>query len=153
MQELRHFSVSGVVIHEGQVLLARHTYGPAKGRLLIPGGHVEEGEMPSQAIVREVLEETGVIATARRLVAMRFRPHNWWAVFAMEFESGQPIPHGRETSEAAFMDIDRAMADDQLTAASKHAIRASLDSQQGLSRSAWVSPGFELDAYSLFLPL
>ena len=29
-------SVTGVVIHEGKVLLARHTYGGGNGKLIIP---------------------------------------------------------------------------------------------------------------------
>ena len=30
-------SVTAVVIHEGKVLLSRHTYGAGKGRLINPG--------------------------------------------------------------------------------------------------------------------
>ena len=39
------FTVCGVVAIENKILLVRHTYGTAKGRLLVPGGHVEEGEV------------------------------------------------------------------------------------------------------------
>ncbi|MCR4993279.1 MAG: hypothetical protein K6A45_09570 [Lachnospiraceae bacterium] len=31
-------SVAGVCIRDGKVLLARHTYGAGKGKLIIPGG-------------------------------------------------------------------------------------------------------------------
>ena len=44
-------SVTGVVIKDGRVLLARHTYGAGKGKLIVPGGYVEYGESPQQAIV------------------------------------------------------------------------------------------------------
>ena len=37
-------SVTGIVINDGKVLLARHTYGNGKGMLIVPGGYVEYGE-------------------------------------------------------------------------------------------------------------
>ena len=43
-------SVAGVVIKDNKVLLARHTYGSGKGRLIIPGGYVNYGETPQQAL-------------------------------------------------------------------------------------------------------
>ena len=45
-------SVTGVVIDGSKVLLARHTYGSGKGKLIVPGGYVEHGETPQQALVR-----------------------------------------------------------------------------------------------------
>ena len=45
------------VVHRGRVLLLYHA---KLGLWLPPGGHVEHGELPDDAAVREVLEETGV---------------------------------------------------------------------------------------------
>jgi len=45
------------VVHGGRVLLHYHR---KLGLWLPPGGHVEHGELPDEAAVREVLEETGV---------------------------------------------------------------------------------------------
>ncbi len=55
-------SVAGVVIREGKVLLARHTYGNGKGLLITPGGYLEYGETPQDALKREFLEETNIIS-------------------------------------------------------------------------------------------
>jgi ADP-ribose pyrophosphatase YjhB (NUDIX family) len=49
--------VATFVVHRGRVLLLFH---PKLGLWLPPGGHVEAGELPDDAAVREVLEETGV---------------------------------------------------------------------------------------------
>lgn len=53
-------SVGGVVLKDGKVLLARHTYRAGKGRLIIPGGYVQMGESPEDALKREFFEETGI---------------------------------------------------------------------------------------------
>lgn len=54
---VREWTVATFVVHRGRVLLLFH---PKMGLWLPPGGHVEAGELPDDAAVREVLEETGV---------------------------------------------------------------------------------------------
>jgi 8-oxo-dGTP diphosphatase len=50
-----------VVDSAGRVLLARHPDERRHiGRWLLPGGGVEHGEHPEQAVIREVCEETGL---------------------------------------------------------------------------------------------
>ncbi len=56
----RDFTVAVFVVHDRQVLLHRHR---RLKRWLPPGGHIEPGELPDDAAVREVWEETGVQAT------------------------------------------------------------------------------------------
>ena len=46
-----------VVIKNGKVLLARHTYGDGKGKLIVPGGYAQYGETPQEALKREIREE------------------------------------------------------------------------------------------------
>ncbi len=50
---------------QGQVLVAR--YRKIAGRYAIPGGHVEYIETVTQALVREIEEETGLTPTSFRL--------------------------------------------------------------------------------------
>jgi ADP-ribose pyrophosphatase YjhB (NUDIX family) len=45
---------------EGRVLLARRAREPDKGKWDVPGGFIEEGEQPLDALRRELLEETGL---------------------------------------------------------------------------------------------
>ena len=64
------YSVGCLVRKENQVLLVRHTYGGAAGKLLIPGGFCNQNELPEEAAEREVLEETGFTAEPIRFAAM-----------------------------------------------------------------------------------
>ena len=41
-------SVCAVVLREGKVLLARHTYGAGKGLFITPGGYLKNGESRSR---------------------------------------------------------------------------------------------------------
>jgi 8-oxo-dGTP diphosphatase len=53
--------VGAVVIDGTKVLLVRRGQEPLKGEWSLPGGALELGETLQQGVVREVLEETGVI--------------------------------------------------------------------------------------------
>jgi 8-oxo-dGTP diphosphatase len=52
--------VGAVVVQEGQVLLVRRGHEPLRGAWSLPGGVVEAGETLQAALVREILEETGL---------------------------------------------------------------------------------------------
>ncbi len=53
--------VGAVVIDGTKVLLVRRSQEPLKGEWSLPGGALELGETLQQGVVREVLEETGLI--------------------------------------------------------------------------------------------
>jgi 8-oxo-dGTP pyrophosphatase MutT (NUDIX family) len=57
MKTERHRSAGGLVVESGRILLISTQEGR---RWQLPKGHIEEGETPEQAAVREVREETGV---------------------------------------------------------------------------------------------
>ncbi len=42
------------------LLLRRHNTNYQDGKYTLPAGHVDEGELPSQSAIRELLEETGL---------------------------------------------------------------------------------------------
>lgn len=56
----RHFTATTYVVRGGKVLLHRHR---RQGIWLPPGGHIERDELPSEAAVREIEEETGLRLT------------------------------------------------------------------------------------------
>ncbi|MER5883448.1 (deoxy)nucleoside triphosphate pyrophosphohydrolase [Streptomyces sp. NPDC001941] len=61
--------VAGAVYDRGRLLAARRTAPPElAGRWELPGGKVEPGESPEQALVRELREELGVEAAPEERV-------------------------------------------------------------------------------------
>jgi mutator protein MutT len=52
--------VGAVVIHNERVLLGKRGHEPLMGEWSLPGGAVEIGETLEAAVVRELLEETGL---------------------------------------------------------------------------------------------
>ena len=89
----QHFcqSVTGIVIRDHKVLLARHTYGVGKNRLIVPGGYVEPGETPQQALKREYMEETGIVVEPKELIGIRFNQKDWYVAFSADYVSGHAV--------------------------------------------------------------
>jgi mutator protein MutT len=57
---LPEVAVGAVAVDEQRILLVRRGHGPGAGWWSVPGGRVEPGETLREAVVREVLEETGL---------------------------------------------------------------------------------------------
>lgn len=57
METTRHFVATVYVVHDGATCLHEHD---RLGMWLPPGGHVDRGELPHEAAVRECREETGL---------------------------------------------------------------------------------------------
>jgi len=63
-------AVGAVVIKDNNILLVKRKYPPSAGWWSIPGGHVEEGELLEDAVIRELHEETGLLGINPKLLAL-----------------------------------------------------------------------------------
>jgi len=52
--------VGAIVVRDGKLLMVRRAQEPARGLWSVPGGKVERSEYLTQAVGREVMEETGL---------------------------------------------------------------------------------------------
>lgn len=109
-----------VCIEDGRVLLALHVSPAGESTWTLPGGRVEHGEDPFDAVVREVAEETGYDAVIERLlgvdsrvipVAERRTPgplphHNVGVFYRVRITGGEPRPEPNgETAESVWTPI------------------------------------------------
>ncbi len=91
----RHFTVSGFVSQDGQTALHWHRLG----LWLPPGGHIEANEDPIQAVLREVLEETGIevavlgTPTFAHAEPAQLPPPVTIGVYNIERDSSTSTPH------------------------------------------------------------
>jgi ADP-ribose pyrophosphatase YjhB (NUDIX family) len=68
-------AVSAIVTDvAGRYLLVRRSRPPEAGRWALPGGRVEPGETLADAVIREVVEETGLAVRPGREVGVVRRP-------------------------------------------------------------------------------
>ncbi len=136
-------SVTGVVIKDGKVLLARHTYGGGAGKLIVPGGYIQFGESPEEALKREYLEETKVEVEPKQLIGIRFNTKDWYVAFLAEYISGEATSDNDENSEVVWMDINEALNRDDVPGMTKKLIECALKAENGFNMLDYEGSGGE----------
>jgi len=61
-------ATASVIIKNNKILLVKRKFEPCKGEWSLPGGFIEIDENPEDACLRELKEETGLIAEIDRLI-------------------------------------------------------------------------------------
>ncbi len=130
-------SVTGVVIKDNKVLLARHTYGGGKGLLIVPGGYVNEGETPQDALIREYMEETKVTVKPLDIIGIRFNMHDWYIAFRAEYVSGEASSDHEENSEVLWVDVEEALVREDVPELTKKLIESAVKQEAGLHKEVY----------------
>lgn len=145
-----YYTVCGIVEIGGKILLVRHTYGTAKGRILLPGGYVLNGELAPAAAEREILEETGVHARAEAIAAVQFKPEQWCVVFHMRYLSGTPRSDGMENSEVLLLDAEEAIHRADITNMSREILSAYRSGGARLNKGSYLPASVDPNDYAIF---
>lgn len=151
MNDNYNFSVGCIVRKENKVLLVRHTYGGANGKLLIPGGFCHENELPEEAAVREVFEETHITAEIKRMVGIRCDRKTWYLLLEMDYIDGVPTSDMHENSEALFCEITEALTRNDCTEMTKVSLRKILDNSADYLYSDMEYKAHKGDNYTLYI--
>jgi 8-oxo-dGTP diphosphatase len=106
-------AVSAAIVRDGRFLVVRRARPPADGLFSLPGGVVELGERLTEAVVREVAEETRMsiepiaLAGYRETIARdgddRVERHFVILCFAARWRAGEPDLN-EELSEARWIE-------------------------------------------------
>ncbi len=108
-----YLAVSAAIVRDGRVLIVRRARPPAYGVFTLPGGVVEAGETLTEAVIREVLEETAItiepvaLAGHREAIgrdaAGRVKRHFVILAFAARWIAGEPVLN-EELAEARWIE-------------------------------------------------
>lgn len=115
-----------VVVDSGRLLLTKvSTNGYPPGYWMLPGGGVDHGESPNDAVVRELYEETGLSARSYQLIDVhdihevaenasdRYEDyHGVHLLFRVEVVATEPlevIDVGGTTELAEWVELDRVL--------------------------------------------
>lgn len=108
-------AVSAAIIHDGRVLVTQRARGPGIGIWSMPGGVVEAGETLTEALIREIKEETDltiepVTLAGHREVVVRDRDgralrHFVILCFASRWIAGEPKLN-EELSDARWLKLE-----------------------------------------------
>ena len=104
--------VGGVVQRADSILLVRQSAGHSlEGQWTIPWGQINGGESPTAAVLREIEEESGIIARVDGLLGVQELPDPWLGMIGILFLcshlDGKPTPDKRETDAAQFFGLDQ----------------------------------------------
>ncbi len=101
-----------VLNQEGQILMAKES---VDGKWALPGGWADVGDTPSEAVIKEILEETGLTAEVQRLLAVydkkcHAHPPQPFYVYKMVFlckVDGGTLNPGFDMQAAAYFSLDQ----------------------------------------------
>jgi 8-oxo-dGTP diphosphatase len=103
-------AVGAVAVSDDQLLLVRRGHGPAAGEWSVPGGRVGLGEPVEGAVVREVVEETGLDVVVDELLGWveRFDDDRHFVILDFRvtvLDPDVPVHPGDDAAEAAWVPI------------------------------------------------
>ena len=93
---------------QGRLLLIKRGHAPGAGLWSLPGGRIEPGETDTEALVREMREETGLVIDPGPLIGTVRRPARDGAVFDIRdyaaTVTGGTLRPGDDAADARWVD-------------------------------------------------
>ncbi|MEZ0319943.1 MAG: NUDIX hydrolase [Pyrobaculum sp.] len=111
-------AVAALAVKDGKILLVKRRYPPSQGKWSLPGGHVELGERLTEAVLRELKEETGMDGVVKKFLAPveyievvdgRVKYHFVILVYLVELTSDGPPRASDDAEDAVLTPLEEAL--------------------------------------------
>ncbi|MBN2093014.1 NUDIX hydrolase [candidate division KSB1 bacterium] len=117
MESKFKLGAAGIIIRQNKLLLVHQNYG--NFRWILPGGHVEPHELPLEAAIREIYEETKLKVNPAGLIAVRNlvneQVNNTSLIYLMNMiDESEPEADGQEIDQVRFFSREEIMHLDQI---------------------------------------
>ena len=149
----------GVVLNSRNELLVvneRHRRDMSRPHYKLPGGALHPGEHMAEAVVREVLEETGIHAKFEAVVCFRhWHGYRWgksdiYFVCRLSPVSEEITLQPEEIEECLWMPVEEYLANEHVSVFNKRIVRAALENK-GFP-TTWVEGYADPSRYEFFMP-
>lgn len=104
-------SVAAFVYNNNEILLIKRGVIPGKGKWALPSGFIELNELPQQAVLRELEEETNIIGEINGLIGVYTEPTRVYGnVLLIGYDIkpiGGKLKHGSDTISAKFFPVTK----------------------------------------------
>jgi mutator protein MutT len=124
-KKMSRYGAYGVIVQNSRVLLTQKKSGPYQGRWGLPGGTIEFGETPEDALKREIQEETALLADGLELLTVishfgeylnhgeTYQIHHTGIIYRIH--SISELSHLAPEEEMKWMTIEDGIVPDELT--------------------------------------
>ena len=147
-----YIGAGGVVLNDQKELLVvreKYGFGGRPPTLKLPGGALRSGEHLADAVVREVLEETGVqtcfeaVVCFRHWHGYRYRKSDIYFVCRLRSLSTEISMQEEEIQECLWMPVDEFLESDSISPFNQWIVRAGLEHSGMVLTSVTGFPGDE----------
>ncbi|MCF6178645.1 MAG: (deoxy)nucleoside triphosphate pyrophosphohydrolase [Geopsychrobacter sp.] len=101
---------AAVIIQKGQVLITRRpAHKPQGGLWEFPGGKLDPGESPTEALRREILEELALEIKVEDIVDALYHQYDWGSVLVLAYhcQIQRGVPQNIEVTEHRWVPLEK----------------------------------------------
>ena len=112
---------------ELEIILIQRGREPFQGKLGLPGGFIDYGEKPEDAVLRELEEETSVVGSKPKLLFAKGAPerdprkHVVSLIFRVDVEQSSEPKGGDDAADAAWLNLNSVLKQNDSDFAFDHA--------------------------------
>jgi 8-oxo-dGTP diphosphatase len=152
-------SAGGVYFVDDTVLLVQVSYGANKGKWMLPGGHVEDGESLEEAAIREFKEETGLDVTTGSVLCFRSATQeieegivtSLYVVYEILCKGGVLVLDGEEISNLSYWKVEEVMESPDVIDLTKEIVSSSYVSTGGLAPGQNITTNNKYSTYQYYI--